>query len=271
MIIISADDFGRSVTETDAAAALAERGRVTSLSAMVFMQDSERAAELAQGLNADVGLHLNFCEQWTSRRVPGWLGAHHQSLRAFFNLGRYAVVIYNPVLRRAFDAVYKAEFDEFVRLYGRQPSHIDGHRHLHLCANVLVDRIIPPGSNVRRNFSFARGEKGRLNRGYRWFVDACLRRSYSLTDYFFSLDDCLSGRGRSMATVAELAQVASVEVMTHPKESDEFSYLDGEGCSEVLNSVARGTFSDLPVKERLRLDAPLFWSMFAGLWQCVLI
>jgi predicted glycoside hydrolase/deacetylase ChbG (UPF0249 family) len=271
MIIISADDFGRSVSETNAAAALAQRCRVTSLSAMVFMKDSERAADLAKELTADVGLHLNFCERWTDRRVPRWLGSHHESLRTFFNLSRYAVVIYNPALRKSFDAVYKAEFDEFVRLYGRQPSHIDGHRHLHLCANMVVDRIIPRGSSVRRNFSFARGEKGLLNRGYRWFVDTCLRRNYSLTDYFFSLEDCLNGRGRSMASVAELAQVATVEVMAHPKESNEFNYLDSHRYADVVRCVTKGTYSDLPVRGRLRVDAPLLWSLFAGVWQCLVM
>jgi len=70
MIIINADDFGRSEAETETAATLVEWGRVTSVSHMVFMQDSERAAALARGMDIDVGLHLNFCERWTSDSVP---------------------------------------------------------------------------------------------------------------------------------------------------------------------------------------------------------
>ena len=48
MLIINADDFGRSVAETDAALRCYVAGRITSVSAMVFMADSERSAELAK-------------------------------------------------------------------------------------------------------------------------------------------------------------------------------------------------------------------------------
>ena len=45
MLIINADDWGRSVAETNAALRCYEEARITSASAMVFMADSERAAE----------------------------------------------------------------------------------------------------------------------------------------------------------------------------------------------------------------------------------
>ena len=56
MLIINADDWGRSVAETDAAFQCYTKGRVTSVSAMVFMADSERAAELAKENELDGGL-----------------------------------------------------------------------------------------------------------------------------------------------------------------------------------------------------------------------
>src|SRR5437868_14435949 len=40
---LNADDWGRSGAETDAALRCYKGGRITSVSAMVFMQDSERA------------------------------------------------------------------------------------------------------------------------------------------------------------------------------------------------------------------------------------
>ena len=49
MITINADDWGRSEAETDAALFCYVNGRISSVSAMVFMEDSERAAELAKG------------------------------------------------------------------------------------------------------------------------------------------------------------------------------------------------------------------------------
>jgi predicted glycoside hydrolase/deacetylase ChbG (UPF0249 family) len=247
MIIINADDFGRSVAETEAAAVLAESGPVTSVSAMVFMPDSERAAALATQMEIDVGLHLNFCERWISG-VPRWLAIQHESLVAFFNRSQYALLVYNPRLRDAFKAVYQAQVDEFQRLYGRLPSHIDGHHHLHLCANMLVDAVIPRGFGVRRNFTFAPEEKGLVNRAYRRLVDTCLGRRYVLTDYFFSLEQCLSGRGRPLRRVVDLAKVANVEIMTHPRKSEEFDYLAGQQCVDVLGTVTKGTYAELSVK-----------------------
>ena len=70
MLIINADDWGRSAAETDAALRCYKAGRVTSVSAMVFMEDSERAAELAKENELDVGLHLNFAEPFTGSNHP---------------------------------------------------------------------------------------------------------------------------------------------------------------------------------------------------------
>ncbi|PYL02866.1 MAG: chitooligosaccharide deacetylase, partial [Verrucomicrobia bacterium] len=66
MLIINADDWGCSVAETDAALRCYKGGRITSVSAMVFMEDSERAAELAKENELDVGLHLNFTDKFTA-------------------------------------------------------------------------------------------------------------------------------------------------------------------------------------------------------------
>jgi len=269
MIIINADDFGRSEAETETAATLVRWGRVTSVSHMVFMQDSERAATRATGMDIDVGLHLNFCERWTTDGVPKRLAIQHESLVAFFNRGHYAQVVYNPGLRRAFGAVYQAQVEEFQRLYGRPPSHIDGHHHLHLCANMVIDGVIPRGCSVRRNLTFAPGEKGLLNRAYRRFVDACLGRRYVLTDYLFSLQQCLNGRGRPLSRVADLAKVADVEIMTHPQNPEEFDYLLGQQCLDVLGKLTKGTYSKLSQK---RAERPLmFWTLLTSFCECTLL
>ncbi len=67
MLIVNADDLGRSKAATDAAMVCYAKGRITSTSAMVFMMDSERAAEAASGAGLDVGLHVNFSEDVLGR------------------------------------------------------------------------------------------------------------------------------------------------------------------------------------------------------------
>jgi predicted glycoside hydrolase/deacetylase ChbG (UPF0249 family) len=151
--------------------------------------------------------------------------------------------VYNPRLRRAFKDVSYAQLEEFHRLYGRAPSHVDGHRHLHLCTNVLVDELMPEGVPVRRSFSFAPGEKSVVNRAYRRLVDARLRRRHLLTDYFFSIQYCLADR--PAARVANLARTSVVEIMTHPRDTREFEYLSGARCGEAFGAVVKGTYADL--------------------------
>jgi predicted glycoside hydrolase/deacetylase ChbG (UPF0249 family) len=77
MLIINADDWGRSPVETDAVLRCYQEGRITSVSAMVFMEDSERAAELARENELDVGLHVAFAELFTGGNYPGKLDQYH--------------------------------------------------------------------------------------------------------------------------------------------------------------------------------------------------
>jgi hypothetical protein len=71
-------------------------------------------------------------------------------------------LLYNPFLRETFASSYRAQVEEFMRLFEKLPSHIDGHHHMHLCANLLLSKSIPAGMRLGRNFSFWPGEKGFL-------------------------------------------------------------------------------------------------------------
>ena len=243
MIIINADDWGSTRAETDAALSCYAKGRITSVTAMVFMEDSVRAAQLAKESGIDVGLHLNLSQQFTEKSCEETLREYHARICGFLCSSKYAGVLYNPALRKQFRAVYEAQVGEFIRLYGKQPSHIDGHHHLHLCANMMLDRIIPAGNGVRRNFSFRPEEKGFLNRTYRRLVDRRLARRYRLTDYFFSLSQSLSSG--NLARIAELAKATRVEVMTHPVKAHEYRYLMSEDHLALLSNLEKGTYSSL--------------------------
>lgn len=241
MIIINADDWGRSRTETDLALSCYREGRITSVSAMVFMEDSARAADLAKEVGIDVGLHLNLSERFTGEVRIGSLRDYHDRIVCFLALNKYAFLFYKPSLRKEFRYVYQAQVDEFVRLYQRTPSHINGHHHQHLCANMLLDRVIPTGEKVRRNFHFWPGEKGLLNRTYRRFVDLLLARRYRLTDFFFALSQCL--QSERLTRVTELAETATVEMMTHPANAVELAYLMSDNFLASLSKLEKGTYS----------------------------
>src|SRR5204863_4002166 len=59
-LIVNADDWGRDTHTTACILDCITRGTVTAVSAMVFMEDSERAAAEARQHSVDAGLHLNF-------------------------------------------------------------------------------------------------------------------------------------------------------------------------------------------------------------------
>jgi len=242
MIIINADDFGRTPGETDAALACYQAGGLTSATAMVFMEDTSRAAGLVQQSGLGLGLHLNLHEPFTAP-VPAALAEAHGRVGRFLRSHKYALLLYDPRLRQQFELVVRAQLDEFIRVFGRQPSHIDGHQHKHLCTNVLIDQLLPKGYAVRRSFSFLPGEKSPLNRAYRRLVDRSLAKRHRLTDFFFSLQQCLQ-YGR-LERVFELSKGAVVELMAHPVHQNEYGYLMSDRHRAALQLVERGTYKSV--------------------------
>jgi len=132
-------------------------------------------------------------------------------------------VMYHPGLAKSFEYVVAAQIGEYQRLYGETPGRIDGHHHMHLCENVLVAKLLPPGTIVRRNFTFAPGEKGFANRLYRSFVDRRIAARHTVTDYFFSLIP-LEPVTR-LERICALAAQSVVEIETHPVKAAEFEFL----------------------------------------------
>jgi chitin disaccharide deacetylase len=242
-MIINADDWGRSQPETDAALDCYREGRVTSVSAMVFMQDSERAAGLARENGVDVGLHLNLSQRYDGGVSSASATKAQDRIVRFMTRSKYAVLLYQPCLRSQFREVYETQMEEFIRLYGKPPTHVDGHQHRHLCANMLVDEIIPRGLKVRRNFTFWPGEKGLVNRLYRSWVDHWLARKYRLTDFFFSLMQSL--QAERMLQVAQMASQSSVELMTHPVNRPEYEWLMSDRHLETIRGVRTASYASL--------------------------
>jgi predicted glycoside hydrolase/deacetylase ChbG (UPF0249 family) len=224
-LIVNADDWGRDARTTDMIFDCADRGAVSSVSAMVFMEDSERAAGIAAAHGIDAGLHLNFTAPFTAPARPSRLAEHQRRLTAHLRRHRWAQVVFHPGLMRSFQYAVAAQIDEYRRLYGTEPRRLDGHHHMHLCANVLLQRLLPAGTLVRRNFSFQAGEKGAHNRLYRRTVDAMLARRHQLTDYLFNLVP-LRDTDRLQRIVA-LARTRIVELETHPVAPEEYQFLHG--------------------------------------------
>jgi chitin disaccharide deacetylase len=243
MLVINADDFGRNRLTTDRILVCHVEQRITSTSAMVFMEDSERAAILAKDWQVDVGLHINFTESFTGPSVSQRLRRDHERIRRFLRLNKYALLIYNPFLRNVFRAVFEAQLEEFARLYDRPALRFDGHQHMHLCSNMIVDRVLPAGAKVRRSFSFRSGEKSFLNRFYRAAIDRRLATEHSITDFFFALSQHLPVS--RLQPVIEAAKTSDIELMTHPEVNLEFETLMSAGFADAILQVRMDTCARL--------------------------
>jgi len=249
LLIVNADDWGRDVRTTERILDCALLGAVSSVSAMVFMEDSERAAAMARTGGIEAGLHLNLTTPFSAPECSVRLVERQRELARYLLRHRLAQVVFHPGLGRAFEYVVAAQLDEFRRLYGVDPDRVDGHHHMHLCANVLLRGLLPSGTLVRRNFSFQPGEKGLWNRLYRRLVDRMLARRHRLVDFFFSLAP-LEPPGR-LQRIFSLARRFSVEVETHPVDPAEYRFLEGGEFFRRTEDVRTAPPSDVPGRRRL--------------------
>src|SRR5206468_12793955 len=80
LLIVNADDWGRDAYTTDRILDCSARGVVSSMSTMVFMEESERPAAIAIQQEIDVHLQLNLTKLLTPPNFPLRLVERQQQL-----------------------------------------------------------------------------------------------------------------------------------------------------------------------------------------------
>lgn len=251
LLIVNADDWGRERDTTDRTLECALAGTVSSVSAMVFMQDSQRAAALARESCLDVGLHLNFTTAFSDRECPAPVQRGQERTARYLSRNPLAQAFYHPGLAATFRFLVKAQVDEFARLYGTMPMRFDGHHHMHLCANVVHGDLLPADTIVRRNFSFQQGEKSWANRKYRGLIDQAMARRHRLTDYFFPLPPMEPIE--RLQRIDSLSRDAVVEVETHPVRSDEYAFLASGEIFRKLPEIRIARGFPVPVAQEPKI------------------
>jgi len=240
MLIVNADDFGLEKHATDNILSCYHNGRITSTSAMVFMEDSERAASLALDASIRVGLHLNFTQPFNGIVKMEKLQVYHNQVMTFLKRGKYDFLLYNPLLKKQFDFIYKAQYEEFIRLYKKQPPHIDGHHHMHLCTNMLLQNIIPRGVRVRTAFTFTKKGNILLKRLYRRMISYWLSKRYICTDFLYSIEPFIqlqNQRVKRLKEIVGVSEVSSIEILVHLQRQNEYDYLMSEEFAKIISGV----------------------------------
>jgi predicted glycoside hydrolase/deacetylase ChbG (UPF0249 family) len=140
-LIVHADDFGLSEAVNRAVLEAHENGIVTSTSIMAGGDAFEHAAALASRCRSlDVGVHLTLTEQRpVAPSVPSLVGAdgqfapHARQFAKRYLRGKIALAD----VRTELDAQIRR-----AREHGVQPTHLDGHQHVHALpgiARVVAD------------------------------------------------------------------------------------------------------------------------------------
>lgn len=254
-LIINADDWGRDVQTTDRIFDCFQAGAISSASGMVFMEDSERAASVAKEQGCDIGLHLNLSAPFSGPNVPDRLANHHEKIRRYLAAKRLARLVYHPGLANSFEYVVACQLEEFTRLYGNMPDRIDGHHHMHLCANVMLQRLLPSGTIVRRHFSYEPGEKVVRNGIFRLFSRVTLSGRFRVTDFFFSLPPLAPAT--RIQRIFGLSEQSVVELETHPINPEEYRFLTGGGLLHwARNRPPAREFSKLVARHRALKQSP---------------
>jgi predicted glycoside hydrolase/deacetylase ChbG (UPF0249 family) len=246
LLIINADDWGLDRQTTDAIHECFSAEAVSSVSAMVFMSDSRRGAELAARGGEPVGLHLNLSEAFTDPACPEIVRRRQERIVGYFAGPKWRWWGFSPTRFTEIEASIADQLDAFRDLYGHEPTHIDGHQHVHQSLGVMFARSMPAGARMRPSFTFMPGEKSLTNRLARKVVNRLMRSRFRCPCYFFDIRDIhpeLGGAG--LEDRLDLARSETVEVMTHPGVSDERAVLLEDRWTALLRGRPLGAYPDL--------------------------
>jgi chitin disaccharide deacetylase len=235
LLVVTADDFGRSIPINEAVEEAHRRGILTAASLMVAAPAAEDAVRRARRLpGLGVGLHLTLVEDvpmLPPGAIPGLVGADGRLTTGLVATGIQIACL--PHVRRQAEAEIGAQFEAFART-GLQLDHVNGHHHYHQHPVVLrailerarahrIPAVRVPYEPFRASWRAARDGLGRrlatalLSRRRARAMTRRLRRAgIACNDALFGLND--SGRMTRDRVVAFLENLPPgvSELYSHP-------------------------------------------------------
>lgn len=233
MLIVNADDMGASRTTTDPVLDCFGAGTITSTTAMVWMPDSERAAESSRQRALPVGLHLNLTAPFGADAVPDDIRDRQLGLTRHFGRESWRAETEVRVPTALIAAAIADQLKQFREQFG-EPTHIDGHHHIHLHPAVLSQ--LPPSLPIRPPLTGAPASLAQ-----RWRLRRC--RSADVCLALSDVHPALGGDGLEMLEPAARGRV--VEVMTHPLQPTERQALDSPEWVRALAAIPLGSYREL--------------------------
>jgi chitin disaccharide deacetylase len=131
-LIINADDFGLCRAQNYGIVEAFEHGVVSSTTAMVTSPAIEHGAWLATRFPAlPIGLHFVLSWGKPLSPLPCLVNAQGELDKDIWQKSEGSLLVESEIIQELHQ-----QFDRFVTLFGRAPSHIDSHHHVHMLPTI---------------------------------------------------------------------------------------------------------------------------------------
>ena len=204
LLIVNADDFGLSRGQNYGIIEACRRGVVTSTTALVNGEAAEHAAQLSRDVPAlGVGMHFVLTLGMPLSPMPG-LTRDGQLGKWIWELAEQDALPLEEITREL-----DCQFNRFVDVFGKEPTHIDSHHHVH-----MIPAIFP----LVAEFARRKGVAMRVDRD----VQALHGLSFFSVPTTDGFSSAFYGEGIDEALFLKVLDDSaargekSVEVMAHP-------------------------------------------------------
>lgn len=204
LLIVNADDFGLSKGQNYGIIDSFRHGVVTSTTALVNGEAIDHAVQLSQQLpKLAVGMHFVLTLGKPLTQMPG-LSHDGQLGKWIWDMADEDILPLDEITREL-----ESQYQRFIQLFGREPSHIDSHHHVH-----MIPQIFP----IVAHFASRRGLPVRFDRKSVFNeadFELGLRSTQGFSSDFYG-EDVSETLFLQTLDASAAREESSLEVMCHP-------------------------------------------------------
>lgn len=216
LLIVNADDFGLCKGQSYGIIEAFRHGIVSSTTAMMNCADIYHAAELSkQNPTLPVGMHFVLTYGRPLTAMPSLVDAKGELGKWLWARAEAGELNLDEIAQEL-----AAQFDKFVAVFGRPPTHIDSHHHVH-----MLPQIYP----LIESFAHEKSLPLRIDRHEVQQQNRVLNKPRS-TEWFdagFYGEDLTEQSFLQRLDYADQHNINSVEVMCHPAFIDKILMTSG--------------------------------------------
>lgn len=201
LLIVNADDFGLSKGQNYGIIEACRRGVVSSTTALINGEAVEHAAQLSRDVpELGVGMHFVLTLGMPLSPMPG-LTRDGQLGKWIWEMAEQGALPLEEITREL-----DCQFNRFVDVFGKEPTHIDSHHHVH-----MIPAIFP----FVAEFAQRKGVAIRVDREVPGVPDCAVKSTDGFSSAFYG-DEIDEALFLKVLDESAARGEKSVEVMAHP-------------------------------------------------------